>query len=131
MNIDKHGGYMELLEKDLTEKIIAACLEVSNELGVGFLESVYERALLIALADKGLKAETQVPLKVVFRNRVVGDFYADTLVENLVIIELKAVKSIGAENEAQLINYLKATNKRVGLLVNFGKPKLEWKRFVY
>ena len=122
---------MELLEKDLTEKIIAACLEVSNELGVGFLESVYERALLIALADKGLKAETQVPLKVVFRNRVVGDFYADTLVENLVIIELKIVKSIGTENEAQLINYLKATNKRVGLLVNFGKPKLEWKRFVY
>ncbi|MBI2472534.1 MAG: GxxExxY protein [Planctomycetes bacterium] len=131
MNTDKHGGYMELLEKDLTEKIIAACLEVSNELGAGFLESVYERALLIALTDKGLKAETQVPLKVVFRNRVVGDFYADTLVENLVIIELKAVKSIGTENEAQLINYLKATNKRVGLLVNFGKPKLEWKRFVY
>ena len=122
---------MELLEKDLTEKIIAACLEVSNELGAGFLESVYERALLIALTDKGLKAETQVPLKVVFRNRVVGDFYADTLVENLVIIELKIVKSIGTENEAQLINYLKATNKRVGLLVNFGKPKLEWKRFVY
>ena len=122
---------MELLEKDLTEKIIAACLEVSNELGAGFLESVYERALLIALTDKGLKAETQVPLKVVFRNRVVGDFYADTLVENLVIIELKAVKSIGTDHEAQLINYLKATNKRVGLLVNFGKPKLEWKRFVY
>ena len=122
---------MELLEKDLTEKIIAACLEVSNELGAGFLESVYERALLIALTDKGLKAETQVPLKVVFRNRVVGDFYADILVENLGIIELKAAKSIGTENEAQLINYLKATNKRVGLLVNFGKPKLEWKRFVY
>ena len=82
-------------------------------------------------AKKGLKAETQVPLKVVFRNRVVGDFYADILVENLVIIELKAVKSIGTDYEAQLINYLKATNKRVGLLVNFGKPKLEWKRFVY
>lgn len=122
---------MELLEKDLTEKIIAACFEVSNELGAGFLESVYEKALFIALTDKGLKAETQAPLKVVFRNRVVGDFYADTLVENLVIIELKAVKSIGTDHEAQLINYLKATNKRVGLLVNFGKPKLEWKRFVY
>jgi GxxExxY protein len=131
MNTNKHGGFMELLEKDLTEKIIAACFEVSNELGAGFLESVYEKALLIALTDKGLKAETQVPLKVVFRNRVVGDFYADTLVENLVIIELKAVKSIGTDHEAQLINYLKATNKRVGLLVNFGKPKLEWKRFVY
>ena len=72
-----------------------------------------------------------MPLKVVFRNRVVGDFYADILVENLVIIELKAAKSIGTDHEAQLINYLKATNKRVGLLVNFGKPKLEWKRFVY
>ena len=72
-----------------------------------------------------------MPLKVVFRSRVVGDFYADILVENLVIIELKTVKSIGTDHEAQLINYLKATNKRVGLLVNFGKPKLEWKRFVY
>ena len=72
-----------------------------------------------------------MPLKVVFRNRVVGDFYADILVENLGIIELKAAKSIGTDHEAQLINYLKATNKRVGLLVNFGKPKLEWKWFVY
>jgi len=89
---------MELLEKDLTEKIIAACLEVSNELGAGFLESVYERALFIALTEKGLKAETQVPLKVVFRNRVVGDFYVDTLVEDSVIIELKAIKELKINN---------------------------------
>ena len=94
-------------------------------------QNILVQSRTIEPAKKGLKAETQVPLKVVFRNRVVGDFYADTLVENLVIIELKTVKSIGTENEAQLINYLKATNKRVGLLVNFGKPKLEWKRFVY
>lgn len=122
---------MELLEKDLTAKIIGACLEVSNELGAGFLESVYEKALVIALTEKDLKVETQVPLKVVFRNRIVGDFYADILVENVVIIELKAVKILCPEHEAQLINYLKATSKKIGLLVNFGKPKLEWKRFIY
>jgi len=94
-------------------------------------QNILVQSRTIEPAKKGLKAETQVPLKVVFRNRVVGDFYADILVENLGIIELKAAKSIGTENEAQLINYLKATNKRVGLLVNFGKPKLEWKWFVY
>lgn len=122
---------MELLERDLTEKIIGACLEVSNELGAGFLESVYEKALLIALAERGLKAQTQVPLAVRFRGQIAGEFYADILVENRVIIEVKAVKSLSGEHEAQLINYLRATGLKVGLLVNFGKPKLEWKRLVY
>ena len=117
--------------KELTEKIIGACIEVSNELGVGFLESVYEKALLIALGEKGLKAKEQAPLEVRFRNRIVGEFYADILVENIVIIELKAVTTLKPEHEAQLINYLKASGKHIGLLVNFGKPKLEWKRFVY
>ncbi|MCS7158436.1 MAG: GxxExxY protein [Blastocatellia bacterium] len=122
---------MELLEKELTEKIIAACIEVSNELGSGFLESVYERALLIALAEKGLTAQAQVPLQVVFRGHVVGEFYADILVERRVVIELKAAKALTSEHEAQLLNYLKATGIKVGLLVNFGKPRLEWRRLVF
>ncbi|MDW8241532.1 MAG: GxxExxY protein, partial [Acidobacteriota bacterium] len=118
-------------KKELTEKIIAACIEVSNELGSGFLESVYERALLIALAEKGLTAQAQVPLQVVFRGHVVGEFYADILVERRVVIELKAAKALTSEHEAQLLNYLKATGIKVGLLVNFGKPRLEWRRLVF
>ena len=122
---------MELLEKDLTGKIISACFEVSNELGVGFLESVYEKALIIALADKEIDATAQEPLKVLFRGKIVGDFYADILVEDKIIVELKAVKALSPEHGAQIINYLKATGIKVGLLINFGKPKLEWKRLVY
>lgn len=122
---------MELLEKELTEKILAACIEVSNELGSGFLESVYERALLIALAEKGLTTQAQAPLQVVFRGHVVGEFYTDILVERRVILELKAAKALTSEHEAQLLNYLKATGIKVGLLVNFGKPRLEWRRLVF
>ncbi len=87
--------------------------------------------MCIVLNEKGLNVEEQAPLEVKFRNRMVGVFYADLLVENLVIIELKAVTSLKPEHEAQLINYLKASGKHIGLLVNFGKPKLEWKRFAY
>ncbi len=122
---------MELLEKDLTEKIIGACFEVSNELGAGFLESVYEKALTIALGDKEVDATAQAPLNVLFRDKVVGDFYADILIDDKVIIELKAVKALSPEHEAQTINYLKATGIKVGLLINFDKPKLELKRLVY
>lgn len=122
---------MELLEKDLTEKVIGACFEVSNELGAGFLESVYRKALIIVLLQLGVKASEESALKVFFRDQIVGDFYADVLVENRLIIELKAVKSLTAEHEAQLINYLKATKIKVGLVVNFGRSKLEWKRLVY
>jgi GxxExxY protein len=120
----------ELIEKDLTDKIIGACIEVSNELGAGFLESVYEKALVIALLAKGLKVQAQAALEVRFRGHVVGEFYADILVENRVVIEVKAAKALTAEHEAQLINYLRATGIRVGLLVNFGKPRVEWKRLV-
>jgi GxxExxY protein len=122
---------MELLERELTEKVIGVCFEVSNELGAGFLESVYQKAMIIALSQKGLSVKEEVPLKVEFRGQVIGDFYADILVEDRIILELKAVKALNAEHEAQLINYMKATGKKVGLLVNFGNPKLEWKRFVF
>jgi GxxExxY protein len=122
---------MKLLEQDLTEKVIGACFEVANELGAGFLESVYQKALVLVLTQKGLRAVEQVPLKVTFRGHTICDFYPDLLVEDRLIIEIKAAKSLTAEHEAQLMNYLKATGIKVGLLVNFGRSKLEWKRLVY
>ena len=112
----------------MTAKILEACFEVINELGAGFLESVYERALLIALHQKGIDAKAQVPLSVWFRGEIVGEFFADILVEDKVLMELEAVKALAPEHQAQLINYLNATGVEVGLLVNFGRPRLEYKR---
>ena len=117
-----------MLYESITRKILEACFEVSNELGSGFLESVYEKALLVALKDKGFKVQSQVPLNVTFRGISVGEFFADILVENSIILELKAVKKLAPEHTAQLINYLKATGTEVGLLINFGNPKVEYKR---
>ncbi len=119
---------MLLLHEELTSLILSACFEVINELGAGFLESVYEKALLIALHQKGPKAIAQVPIDVSFRGESVGHFYADILVEDTVVIELKAVTALAPEHKAQLINYLKATGIEVGLLINFGNPKLEYRR---
>jgi GxxExxY protein len=114
---------------NLTRKIIGEAFEVINELGSGFLESVYERALTLALTQAGLTTESQKQSEVTFRGENVGIFYADLLVENKVLIELKAVKTILPEHQAQIINYLNATGIQVGLLFNFGNPKLEFKRF--
>ena len=118
-----------MMHEVLTEKILKACFEVSNELGCGFLESVYLKALLIALAQSGMKAQTQVPLRVEFRGQTVGDFFADIIVEDTIIVELKAVKALIPEHLSQVMNYLKATGIEVGLLINFGAPKLEYRRF--
>lgn len=117
-----------MLYDKLTGKILECCFEVSRELGVGFLESVYEKALFVALKQKGLNAVCQVPLQVKFRGVIVGDFYADILVEDKVLIELKTVNHIIGGHKAQVINYLKATDIDVGLLVNFGNTKLEYYR---
>lgn len=116
---------------EITEKIIGCAFEVINELGTGFLESVYEKALAIALQDKGFRVKCQHPLHVQFRQRIVGEFYADLVVEGKVIVELKAAKAIAPEHQAQaqITNYLKATGIEVGLLINFGNSKLEYKRF--
>ena len=97
-------------------------------MGAGFLESVYERAMIVALAQKGLTVSAQVPLKVKFRNVVVGDYFADLIVENKVIVELKAVSRILPEHKAQVINYLTATEVDIGLLINFGTPRAEYFR---
>lgn len=117
-----------MVDDALTGQIIQACFEVSNELGAGFLESVYEKAMVVALLQKGLAVSAQVPLKVKFRNVVVGDYFADLMVENRVIVELKAVSRILQEHKAQVINYLTATAIDIGLLVNFGTPRVEYFR---
>jgi GxxExxY protein len=116
--------------RDLTERIIGAFYGVYNELGFGFLESVYHRAMLIALNDLGLTAESEVKLSVCFRGHVVGDFDADIFVERKVILELKAVEELCSAHEAQLINYLRASDIEVGLLLNFG-PKPRIKRLAF
>ncbi len=118
-----------MLYEGLTSKILEACFEVSNELGIGYVESVYEKALLIALKQKRIFAESQVPLKVQFRGIIVGDFYADMIVEQKVILELKAVENLVKEHNAQLLNYLKATGFEVGMVINFGTAKLQYRRF--
>ena len=117
-----------MIHEHITEKIINSCFEVSNELGSGFLESVYRNALVIALTASGLKAEPEVKIQVIYKNVVVGNFCADIIVEGNVVVELKAVKSLLPEHTAQTLNYLKATGIPVGLLVNFGNPRLEYHR---
>ncbi len=120
---------MPLPFEPITAQILEAAFEVSNELGAGFLESVYESALFIALKDIGLRIERQAPIKVLFRNQLVGQFFADLLIEDQIILELKAVKTLVPEHTAQTLNYLKATAKPVAMLINFGSPKLEYRRF--
>jgi GxxExxY protein len=121
---------LDLKHKNLTEKIIEIFYRVYNKLGYGFLEKVYENAMMIEFEKAGISAEEQVPIKVLYDSLIVGEYFADILIENKVIIEIKASKSISKENEAQLINYLKATGMQVGLLLNFG-PKPEVKRRVF
>lgn len=115
--------------EEITKAVIGCAFEVIKELGSGFLESVYGKAMCIALEQKGLGVQAQHPIKVIFRQKCVGEFFADLFVEQKVIVELKAVKAIAPEHQAQVINYLNATGIEVGLLINFGNPKLEYKRF--
>ncbi|MBU2499586.1 MAG: GxxExxY protein [Proteobacteria bacterium] len=115
----------------ITYEINGAVFEVNRILGPGFLEKVYENALLVELKRRGLKAESQVPIKVLYKQNVVGDYIADIVVEDQVLIELKTVEELSNIHEAQVLNYLKATGMKVGLLVNFRNPKVQIKRLVF
>lgn len=118
---------MDLAHKHLTERIIRAFYDVHDELGAGFVESVYENALAISLRDAGFEVQSQVPIRVRFRGRVAGIFRADLVVARIVVIEVKAVPVLLAAHQAQLLNYLRATDYEIGLLVNFSE-RLEFKR---
>lgn len=121
---------MEYLHKELTERIIGCYYEVYKTLGFGFLEKVYQRAMILELKGSGLSAESQCPIRVHYKGEVVGDYFADLVVEKSVIVELKAAESVIEEHELQLINYLKATDIEIGLLLNFGKaPAIRRKIF--
>ena len=114
--------------QELTKKIIGCAYEVYNHMGFGFLESVYEKCLLIELGKAGLKTECQKAIPVAYDGQTVGDFYADMVVENKVIVELKSVERLVKAHEIQLVNYLVTTGISVGLLINFGVTKVEVKR---
>ena len=116
---------------ELTEAIIGCAYRVYNKMGFGFLESVYQNALLIELEKAGLKAKKEAPVKVFYEERIVGDYIADIIVEDKVILELKSIKDLHPAHEAQLTNYLKATGVEVGLLINFGSDRVDVKRKVF
>ena len=119
-----------LKEEELTYKIRGCVFEVYKELGAGFLEKVYENALLIEINKQGLNCKSQQGLTVKYKGTVVGEYFADIVVEDKVLLELKAVNKITPIHEAQLLNYLKSTGIKVGLLINFGYPKAIVKRYV-
>lgn len=119
---------MEL--NQITEAVIGCAIKVSSALGTGFLEKVYENALAIELKKSGLIISQQEPVKVFYDQQCVGDYIADFMVEDQVLVELKVCKSIDTNHQAQLLNYLRATNKKVGLLLNFGTPRLGVKRMM-
>jgi GxxExxY protein len=115
----------------LTERVLGAVFEVSNTLGSGFLEKVYERALLRELGLRGIRAAAQASLTVTYKGHSVGEYSADLLVEDVLVVELKCVERLAAEHTAQCLNYLRASGLTLCLLVNFQKPKVEWRRIVH
>lgn len=119
-----------ILYKDLSYKIIGLAIQVRKELGFGFLEKVYENALMILFEENKIEAKQQFPIKVCFHDRVIGDYIADILVENQIILELKAQEKITGVHKAQTLNYLRATGLRLAILLNFGKDRLEHERLI-
>ncbi|MGI8669815.1 MAG: GxxExxY protein [Aridibacter sp.] len=110
-----------MIEEELTSQIIKAFYKVYNTLGYGFLEKVYEKALLLELSEMGFEVKSQMPIDVYYNGEIVGDYFADLVVENKVILEIKVAESISEAHEAQTVNYLKATKIEVGLILNFGQ----------
>lgn len=121
---------MKLLYEEITEKIIKSYFKVYNTLGYGFLEKVYENAFAIELRKNGLEVRCQYPISVKYDSEIVGEYFADIIVNDIIIIEIKAAKEISEEHECQLINYLKATDIELGLLMNFGKGA-EYRRKIF
>jgi GxxExxY protein len=121
----------KLLHREITERIIGAAFEVHGELGYGFLERVYERALQVELIRRGSAAEIEKRVQVHYKDVVVGDYDSDLIVDGCVLVELKVNSQYDRRDEAQLLNVLKATGLKVGLLVNFGRTKVEYKRLVF
>ena len=122
---------MALLHEEITEQIIGAAFDVHGEFGYGFLEKVYQKAMQVELIQRGLKAEREHDIKVYYRRAEVGTYSADILVEDVVIVEVKIAKEYNKEDEAQLLNELKATGIKVGLLINFRRNKVAYKRMVF
>ena len=116
--------------EDLTEKIIGCAYRVYNKMGFGYVEKVYENSMMIELRKSGIQAESQKPITVYYDNEIVGEFVADIVVNDTIILELKSVRRIIVAHEVQLVNYLVATGKPLGLLINFGETKTEIKRKV-
>ncbi|HEY4649018.1 MAG TPA: GxxExxY protein [Gemmatimonadales bacterium] len=126
MNTDEHG----LRHSNTTQSIIGVFFEMYNELGAGFLESVYVEAMTVALRQSGLRLEREMPLDVRFRNRIIGRFRADLVVAGTVLVEVKACAHLQSIHQAQVLNYLRATMLEVGLLLNFG-PRAQFKRLLF
>jgi GxxExxY protein len=122
---------MGIENEEITKQIIGAAFEVHRVLGYGFLEKVYQKAMQTELHARGLKAELEARIQVIYKGVVVGDYQADIFVDDRVIVELKVAKTYHSEDEAQLLNELKATGVKVGLLINFGHSKVEFRRFIY
>ena len=121
----------DIIYEDLSFQVMAAVFEVHNVLGAGFLEKVYENALVNEFGKRGIQVETQKEISVLYKGESVGDYYADIMVDGKIIIELKAVDKLSRLHEAQLLNYLKATGIKLGYLINMGTRRVEYKRLVY
>jgi len=119
-----------IIYKDLSYKITGLALEVHNELGCGFLEKVYENAMMMLFEREGIPARQQAPADVYFHEKVIGQYFADILVDNKIILELKTVDCLTNIHTAQVLNYLRATGMKLGLILNFGNPKFTYKRLV-
>lgn len=122
---------MELLHKDVTEKVIGAAFEVYRELGYGFLEKVYQKAMIHELALAGVKCDEEPLLPAMYKGVRIADYFGDLLVEDVVVVELKAHKTYNPEDEAQLLNELRTSELKIGLLINFGRDGVKFKRMVF
>ena len=121
----------KIVHRDLSYKIVGLAIDIRKELGYGYLEKVYENAMMMMLNRNGISAQQQVPLKVMFQGVVIGDYFPDIVVENEIILEIKSQDRIIDANKAQTLNYLKTTGLKLAIILNFGKTKLDYERLVY